>query len=199
MGAFASLTEVPSDRLVGFQPSREDVRELHAIYSALEVARWVSASGRPETLRDIGKRVSRDRRHWHANGIGRWYWREKDTGDLVARCGPRLTVVCGDPEVEFHWAVRPDRQGRGYASEAAAAAVKACSKIVSVNSVVAYAHVDNVASLGVMSRAWFLFERTFDFNDRPHVLHRRMSPQASHSPFSSHPVAVADLRAERAL
>ena len=175
MAALVSLTEVRSDRLVGFWPGREDVRELHAIYSAPEVARWVSSGGRPATLREIEKRVSRDRRHWETNGIGRWYWREQNTGDLVARCGPRLTVIDGSPEVEFHWAVRSDRQGRGYASEAADAAVKACVKMRPVNSVVAYAHVDNVASLGVMSRAGFLFDRTFDLNARPHVLHRRMS------------------------
>ncbi len=168
-----SLTEVQSDRLVGFVPSRKDVRELHAIYSEREVARWVSATGRPETLREVGRRVSRDLQHWRANGVGRWYWRERDTEDLVARCGPQLAVVCGDPEVEFGWAVRHDRQGRGYASEAADAAVKACSKILSVRSVVAYTHVDNVASLGVMDRAGFLFERAFDLNSSPHVLYRR--------------------------
>jgi len=83
-------------------------------------------------------------------------------------------VVCGDPEVEFGWAVRRDRQGRGYASEAAEAAAVACSTIHSVNSVVAYAHVDNVASLGVMRRAAFRFERTFELNARAHVLHRRV-------------------------
>lgn len=186
------LTEVLSDRLVGFLPSSKDVRELHAIYAAPEVARWVSANGRPQTLREIGKRVGRDCRHWEANGIGRWYWREKDTGDLVARCGPRLAVVCGDPEVEFHWAVRADRQDRGYAGEAAAAAVKACLEIVSVNSVVAYARADNVASLSVMSRAGFLFERTFDLDGGPHLLHRRISPNACRSTFSTPSAAVAD-------
>ena len=148
---------------------------LRAIYSTPEVARWLSATERPATRREIEKKVSRDLRHWETNGIGRWYWSEIDTGTLVARCGPQLTVVCGNPEVELHWAVRPDRQGRGYATEAANAAAEACFKALAISSLVAYAHSDNAASLGVMTNAGFMFERTFDVNARLHVLHRRVT------------------------
>jgi RimJ/RimL family protein N-acetyltransferase len=151
---------------------------MRAIYSTPEVSRWLSATAQPLTRREIERKIARDLRHWDTNGIGRWYWREIDTEILVARCGPRLAVVCGSPEVELHWAVRPDRQGRGYATEAARAAARACFAALSLNSIVAYAHAENVASVGVMNRAGFLFERTFDLNGRPHVLHRCVSPGA---------------------
>lgn len=159
MAAAASVNEVRSDRLVGRKPRRDDARRLQAIYSTPEVARWLSATGQPLTQIEIEKKVLRDLRHWEANGIGRWYWHEVDSEILVARCGPRLAVVCGKPEVELHWAVRPDRQGRGYATEAARVAASACFAALSLESVVAYAHAENVASVGVMRRAGFLFER----------------------------------------
>lgn len=170
----ASVVEVRSDRLVGRQPSREDVQGLRAIYSTPEVSRWLSPTGRPATQRETARKVSRDPAHWQTNGIGRWYWHEIDTGILVARCGPQLSVVCGNPEIELHWAVRPDRQGRGYATEAANAAADTCFNVLSLSSIVAYANADNIASLGVMKNTGFLFEQTFDLNDRPHVLHRRV-------------------------
>lgn len=173
MGDIASIIEVRSNRLVGRTPSRDDARDLQLIYAAPEVARWLSASGRPPTRREIEQKISRDLRHWQTNGIGRWYWRETETGALVARCGPRLAIVCGNPEAELHWAVRPDRQGRGYATEAANAAAETCFETLSLKSVVAYANVENVASISVMNKAGFLFEQAFQLNGRPHVLHRR--------------------------
>jgi RimJ/RimL family protein N-acetyltransferase len=165
--------EIRTLRLVGRRPSERDVPALFEIYSIPAVTRWLSVDGRPRTQSDVERMVRSDLAHWEMHGFGRWYWFENDFDTLIARCGPRLAIVCGKPEVEVGWALRPDKEGHGYATEAATAATAASLAGLSLTSVVAYAHVDNHASLAVMGRVGFTFEHAFVLNTQPMAMHRR--------------------------
>ena len=167
------LEEVRTERLIGREPRRGDAGALEAIYGEPGVARWLFPGGRPTHLDQAASMVDRDMAHWRAHGFGRWYWVAVDSSQLVARCGPSLAVVDGEPEVELHWAVRPDVQGRGFGTEATEAAVEVCLRVLAIRSVVAYAHADNTPSRRLMRRTGFAPERTFEHAGAPHVLGRR--------------------------
>jgi|tagenome__1003787_1003787.scaffolds.fasta_scaffold19222476_1 ribosomal-protein-alanine N-acetyltransferase len=100
-------------------------------------------------------------------------WQERDTGEVVARCGPKLDLRGGRPEVDIHWAVRADRWRRGLAAEAAEAVVRACFQRLGAESVTAVVGVDNAPSQSLAVALGFAYERDVDHFGRPHRLYRR--------------------------
>jgi ribosomal-protein-alanine N-acetyltransferase len=166
--------EIRSDRLTARPPAPGDVPALHALYRDADAVRWLSPGAEPTEAR-IVEMVEVDLAHWRAHGFGRWVWCERDSGELVARAGPRLAVVGGCPDVEIHWSVRADRRRRGLAAEAAEAAVRACfdEPALRLDSVTALAHPDNAASHGVMRAVGFAYERPVEYHGAPHAVYRR--------------------------
>tara|TARA_Y100000590_G_scaffold324721_1_gene368320 strand:- start:423 stop:974 length:552 start_codon:yes stop_codon:yes gene_type:complete len=63
---------------------------------------------------------------WELRGTGHWALEEKDSGLLVGSVGlNQVEVTPLDwPGVEVGWTLHPDQWGRGYATEAGAAAVR---------------------------------------------------------------------------
>jgi RimJ/RimL family protein N-acetyltransferase len=159
---------VRTARLIARRPRSGDAPALAAIYATPEAERWLPA-------RDPVDMLARDLANWERDGFGRWYWEERDSGELVARCGPGPADIEGVAEVELHWSVRPDRFGRGYATEAAVAAAEAYLAEQQAASVVAFAHVGNLPSQAVARRAGFTREREFVLDGQPYVLYRRYS------------------------
>src|SRR5206468_370602 len=88
------------------------------------------------------------------------------TGTLIGLCGfapclapfhqvPGLAASASDgysAEVGLYWAVSPEHQRRGYASEAAAALVDYAFARLNVHRLVATTSYDNAPSIGVMRR-----------------------------------------------
>ena len=166
-------------RLIARRPRPGDAAALAAIYATPEAEYWLPAD-------DPADMLARDLANWERDGFGRWYWEERDSGELVARCGPGPAHIDGVAETELHWSVRPDRHGRGYATEAAVAAAEIYLAEQQAASVVAFAHVGNLPSQAVARRAGFTREREFVLGNQPYVLYRRYSaPSASRKPSSS--------------
>lgn len=59
--------------------------------------------------------------HWAIRGYGSFSVEDRKTGDWVGRVGPWFPH--GWPAPEVGWTIAPDRVGRGYATEAARAAL----------------------------------------------------------------------------
>jgi len=50
---------------------------------------------RPRTEAQLAPYLEADLAHWRAHGLGRFMWHERDTGEVVARCGPKLALRGG--------------------------------------------------------------------------------------------------------
>jgi RimJ/RimL family protein N-acetyltransferase len=100
-------------------------------------------------------------------------WHERDTGEVVARCGPKHALCGGRPEIDLHWAVRVDRHRRGLAVEASEAVVQACFAALATESVTAMVRFDNAPSQAVAARLGFAYERDVEHFGTPHRLYRR--------------------------
>jgi RimJ/RimL family protein N-acetyltransferase len=147
-----------------------------AIYGSPVVAERLFPGGRPRTAADLAPALEADVAHWRAHGFGRFLWAERDTGEVVVRCGPKLALVAGRPEVDIHWTVRADRHRRGLAAEAAETVVRACFAALGVESVTARARYDNVASQAAAAALGFAYERDVEHLGDPHRLYRRRAP-----------------------
>jgi RimJ/RimL family protein N-acetyltransferase len=59
---------------------------------------------------------------WQLRNTGQWALEEKDTGTFVGRAGSFWPHRDDWPGIELGWALHPDHWGKGYATEAGAAA-----------------------------------------------------------------------------
>jgi RimJ/RimL family protein N-acetyltransferase len=108
---------------------------------------------------------------WAAEGFGYWVWRERATGELVARGGLHRALVEGEEMFEIGWAVLPSRWGRGYATELGRASMDAAARL-GLAPVVAYTTPDNAPSRRVMEKLGMTYDRTFIHGPwGPHVLY----------------------------
>jgi ribosomal-protein-alanine N-acetyltransferase len=168
--------QIETTRLAARLPRVGDVDAMLALYGDPAVAARLYPDARPRAEDEVRTMIEADLAHWAAHGFGRYVWAERATGAVVARCGPRLALIAGRPEVDVHWTVRPDRHRRGYAAEAAEAAIRACFELLALESVTARARLDNAASQAVMGALDFRYEREVEHLGDPHRLYRRRRP-----------------------
>jgi ribosomal-protein-alanine N-acetyltransferase len=169
--------DLETPRLVARVPRADDAAAMLAIYAAPEVAARLYPDGRPRTETEVRAMLCAGRAHWRAHGFGRMCFIERDSAQIVARCGAKHAIIGGRPEIDLHWTVRADRHRRGLAAEAAEAVVRACFAALGLASVTARARVDNVASQAVAASLGFARERDVEHLGQPHRLYRRVAPE----------------------
>jgi RimJ/RimL family protein N-acetyltransferase len=85
-------------------------------------ARFITSDGKPITDEFVGWRNAAIMAgHWALHGVGMFVVEEKQTGRFVGRVGPWLPR--GWPGFEVGWGVASGFRGKGYAVEAARAAI----------------------------------------------------------------------------
>jgi RimJ/RimL family protein N-acetyltransferase len=137
------IPELETERLVlrGFGDA--DLDEWAALCADPEVMRWVGEPegiSREQSWRDIAYMAG----HWVLRGFGLWAVVERDGGAIVGRTG--LTRPEGWPGIEVGWRIAHDRWGRGYAPEAAAAAVEWGREALGLDHVISLIEDHNLAS-----------------------------------------------------
>ena len=107
--------------------------------------------GVPRTPQQTAERLARMQADWDERGFGRWAVEERDTGRFVGHAGlgvHRLWPT--DPELG--WGVDPDLWGRGYATEAATAALDHWLTSFAFPRFVSIVHPENAASIRVAEK-----------------------------------------------
>lgn len=87
---------------------------------------------------------------WSINGYSYWSVIERDTGRWVGRIGPWQPE--GWPGTEIAWGVAPAFAGRGYAYEAAAAAMDYAVDVLGWTRIIHTIHPDNTPSIRLAQR-----------------------------------------------
>lgn len=111
----------------------------------------------PDTLDHYGcwEQLAAFRGQWELRGTGQWAVEERASGRLVGRAGTHWPHRHDWPGMEVGWAFDPDVWGRGYATEAGAAAVDwafSTHDITELNSMI---HTENPSSMAVAQRLGF--------------------------------------------
>src|SRR5215468_7120556 len=119
-----------------------------------DVARWLppAAADPAEAIRNTIERFAAG---WRERGHAPWgLFRE---GRLIGHGG--LNYVPEFGETEVLWALHPDAWGRGYATEAARAALGYGFGVLDLKLIFAIARPDNLASQAVMKRLGLTYTR----------------------------------------
>ena len=115
-----------------------------------EVMRFLSADGGLLTRADSWRQISMFLGHWDLRGYGTWAVEEKGTGAFVGRVG--LHFPEGWPDRELGWTIARPFWGRGYAGEAARAAIRHAFDTLRWDHLVSLIHKDNSRSIRLAER-----------------------------------------------
>ena len=112
---------------------------------------------------------------WELRGTGQWALESKDTGEFVGRAGSHWPLRPGWPGIELGWALHPDHWGKGYATEAGAAARDYVFAHHDVDEIYSLILEENTHSQAVARRLgfteWELRTMTH-FPELPHMIWR---------------------------
>jgi RimJ/RimL family protein N-acetyltransferase len=172
-----ALTAAPvleTERLVlrGHTPS--DFDDCLSLWADPEVTRFIG--GRPAAQEEVWARTLRYIGHWQALGYGFWAIFEKGSGRFIGEAGfadfhrdiaPSLT---GMPEMG--WALQPWSHGKGYATEAVAAAL-AWGQTVFTAPCCCIISPDNVPSMRVAEKLGYQELALTTYHDEPTIIFRR--------------------------
>jgi len=108
---------------------------------------------------------------WELRGTGQWALEEKASGAFVGRAGMHFPARDDWPGIEIGWALHPDHWGKGYATEAGAAAIEYAFAQHDVDAVYSVILPENTASQAVARRLGFTLSETRALSHFPAMEH----------------------------
>ncbi len=114
------IPRLETERLLLRGLCREDFEPFAAIMADPEVARYVAPA--PMSRADAWRSLASSLGHWLLRGYGAWGVERKADGAFLGRVG--MINPEGWPGLEIGWTLGKPYWGRGYATEAAAAAMR---------------------------------------------------------------------------
>jgi ribosomal-protein-alanine N-acetyltransferase len=111
--------------------------------------------------------------HWKKHEYGIWILYEISTGLFVGRGGLRNSRLGGNLEVEVAYGLLPEFWNKGLATEFAKSVVKMAFVVLGFSNLVCISVPDNLASLRVMEKTGFHYERDIISKDKLHLMYRQ--------------------------
>ena len=144
-----AIPTLETERLT-LRPFREDdVRALFELSQDADVVRYVN-DGRMPTLFESWRLVASWLGHWVLRGYGQWAIEERASGRFIGRAGIINPADWPGPEVGY--LLGRDWWGRGYATEAARAAMEWGFREIGFADLLSLIDPANAASIAVATR-----------------------------------------------
>ena len=156
----APLGDVVTERLDLRRFRLGDEAVLGPVFAKPEV--WRFPYGRGLGAAETAEFVASQRRHWDECGFGCWVVAERSGGRVVGYAGLSVPRFLPEilPAVEVGWRLDPDVWGRGYATEAATAALDEAFTTLGLDEVCSVPQSENPASVRVAVRLGLWLDRT---------------------------------------
>jgi RimJ/RimL family protein N-acetyltransferase len=155
-------------RLTAERLRSDHFADMAALHLDPEVSRYLSGVRPPdETEIYMATKLA----HWEQHGFGLWVLRTRD-GEFAGRAGIQHVVFDGVPEVDVAYTFRRAVWGQGLATEITLALVDIGLGQLNLPSLIGFASARNAASLRVLEKSGFGFERRTTFKDDEVVVYR---------------------------
>ncbi len=139
---------IETERLILRPFGPEDVEDHIAMMQDKKTAEFLTTDGVPRPYGDEWRFAACYVGHWAIRGYGFFTVVEKETGDWIGRVGPWQPG--GWPGLECGWSIVSSRWGKGYAPEAAIAAIRwTFEKFPDLARIISVIDPDNVNSQAV--------------------------------------------------
>jgi RimJ/RimL family protein N-acetyltransferase len=142
------IPRLETDRLVLRAPGAQDFDAFAAMMADPDVARYIAPA--PMTRPDAWRAFSSSIGHWYLRGYGTWTVERKTDGAFLGRVG--MINPEGWNGLEVGWTLDKQHWGQGYATEAAAAAMRYAFLTQPLDRLISNIDPDNVASQSVARR-----------------------------------------------
>jgi len=155
-----------TERLALFQPVATDLAGVAALVAPDAVRRFLG--NRPVDMADEYARFARNAGSWALYGYGNFIVRERGAADVIGICGVfhswRGFGQGFDDTPEIGWIFAESVWGRGYATEAASAALAWFDQVHGNRRIACMIDTENHASLALAARLGFAVyaEQTYD-------------------------------------
>jgi RimJ/RimL family protein N-acetyltransferase len=150
----------PTQRLAFRQMTADDLNNMAALLGDPDVMRYYTG---PKDRDEALAWIDWNQRLYRREGFGLWLITLCATGEFVGDCGLTPQEVDGTIDVEVGYLVCADRQGKGYATEAAAACRDYARDALGLKRLIAIIHPDNVPSQRVAEKIGLTLERDATF------------------------------------
>jgi RimJ/RimL family protein N-acetyltransferase len=141
--------EIVTNRLCLRQFAKDDFEGYARIMGDHEVGKWFP-KGTGYTREEAKRSLDSILRHWSKHGFGIWAITNKQKKTLLVRCGLNLITDTSETEVDF--VLARDCWGKGYATEAAKAALTYGFDVLKLIRMIALAKPENTASRRVIEK-----------------------------------------------
>jgi RimJ/RimL family protein N-acetyltransferase len=136
----------PRLRLRALTP--DDLGDLCKVWMDERVTAWIGAHTRDDVAQELREQVESQAAH----GFSLWAVEDRETGRFLGDCGLQLLEMRG-PEVEVGYELLPEVWGRGLATEAVAATMRAAFEVLELERVIAMVKPGNDRSLRVLEKS----------------------------------------------
>lgn len=167
--SIGAMPTVQTPRLT-LRPFREaDLDAYAAMCADAEVMRHIGAGG--PVGRDVAWRhMALFLGEWALHGYGMWAVEERSGGRLIGRAG--FLNPEGWPGCELGWLLARDSWGRGYAQEAARAAIDCGRATLGIGALISLIRPDNARSIALAERLGATLGERLDFMGGETLLYR---------------------------
>ena len=129
----------------------DDLGDLERLNADARFTRFLNPGGAVYPPGWTSDKLARMRAEWDDKGWGSWAVEERRTGRFVGRVGVQFHRLWPE-DPELGWGVDPALWGRGYATEAARAALRHAFEELAFGRVVSILHPENTASVRVAEK-----------------------------------------------
>lgn len=137
-----------TERLVMRATRGEDLDAWAAIMADPDVARYIAPA--PMTRDEAWRSIAAALGHWQLRGYGSWAVERKSDGAMIGRVG--MINPEGWPGLEIGWTLGKPYWGKGYATEAASAAMRYAFLTQTVDRLISNIDPENAPSQAVAER-----------------------------------------------
>ncbi|APX18018.1 GNAT family N-acetyltransferase (plasmid) [Phaeobacter inhibens] len=136
----------------------------HAPFAAMcadpDVMRYIG-NGKTRTADDAARYIASFEKEWNERGFGLFAVESKQTGELIGFTGLSWPDFLPEvlPSVEIGWRFSKPSWGKGFASEAAAAALSFGVNELGITDIVSIYQLENGASARIMQKLCMTFDR----------------------------------------
>ena len=155
----APLGDVTTERLVLRRFALDDLDALAAVFAKIEV--WQFPFGRAFTRTETQGFLESQIAHWDTCGVGCWLVVERANDRVIGYAGLSVPTFLPEvlPALEVGWRFDPEVWGRGFATEAARAALTEAFTTLGLDEVCSIPQAENAASVRVAERIGMHRER----------------------------------------
>lgn len=169
----AAPEQFETKRLRAYRLQPEHFAFLLAMHQDLGTMATLGGVRSEEQTRDY---LQRFLQHWEQNGFGMWLLYDREQ-QFVGRAALRRLDLGGQMEVEVGCALLPQFWKRGLATEIVSALVKVGFERLQLPQIAGFSLPDNRASIRILEKLGFLYDKDIDYAGRRHVLYHRMREQ----------------------